>query len=458
MTNRQDFATITTCLLVALLGYTHLRVDLPKQFFRTVSHDGDNDTLALASLSSSSSFSSNHRSLTGCSPDKMVTKRIVVVGAGAAGLTASKRLHTSSLYSKSCLTTKVTILEATSRFGGRVGKDEDFTKAYPIDLGASWVYDDRRLSLIAQEPNTEQSLERNLVSLSLLDDFQGHRFDFYGNKEDFSFLSDNKLWSNFTWYDFFEQKVVSAMQSDQIVYDCPVDKIVQENERGQHVSVFCGDREYMADYVIVTASLAVLQNDFIDFRPPLPPWILGDRGPMWRGFKIFLQFSEHFYDDYYVHFSENGELELWDYSRVHVGYAGPNILAGYYMGDVHEKFEGMNETQVVEEVLYDLNGIFGAEVASNTYIRHKLVQWTDSPFVRGTYSMDYPPSERAGPQVLHGSKLLIAGEAFPLPPRHVGWVDGAALSGLHAAEIILQQSDPSVDWFSIPLSILRGDL
>lgn len=172
---------------------------------------------------------------------------------------------------------------------------------------------------------------------------------------------------------------------------------------------------------------------------------------MWRGFKIFLEFSEKIYDDYYEFTPENGELEWWDYSRVHVGTGGPNILAGYYMGDVHEKFEGMQETEVVNEVLKDLNGIVGNELATKTYVRHKLVNWTDNPFVRGTYAMstDYPPLERAGPQVAYGGRLLVAGEAFPIPPWHVGWVDGAALSGLHAAELILDQIDSSINWFSI---------
>ncbi|KAG7337949.1 hypothetical protein IV203_032082 [Nitzschia inconspicua] len=73
--------------------------------------------------------------------------------------------------------------------------------------------------------------------------------------------------------------------------------------------------------------------------------------------------------------------------------------------------------------------------------------------LRGTYSSDYPPSDRVGPQVVQDGRLLIAGEAFPVPPRHNGWVDGAAMSGLHAAEIILNKIDSSTNWFTIPQRI-----
>ena len=34
---------------------------------------------------------------------------------------------------------------------------------------------------------------------------------------------------------------------------------------------------------------------------------------------------------------------------------------------------------------------------------------------------------------------MLAGEAFPVPFHHFGWVDGASLSGLHAAELILHE-------------------
>lgn len=57
-------------------------------------------------------------------------ERVVVVGAGMAGLVAARLLHDSGF--------KVTVFEARSRRGGRVWTDS--TLGAPLDLGGSWVH------------------------------------------------------------------------------------------------------------------------------------------------------------------------------------------------------------------------------------------------------------------------------------------------------------------------------
>lgn len=455
--SKHRILVLGSLLLMCLMGVKH--GEIFKDFTRSTKfYDGDDDE-SNNKVDHVGFSSTKTKSLNGCPPEEVVTKRIVIVGAGAAGLTAAKRLQNAPNYANagSCWTTEVTVLEASNRFGGRFGKDDDFT-VYPVDLGASWVYDEKRLSLIAQEKNVEKSLKKHLVAPFLLDNFETYTMKWSGGKKeiDLSYI-EQKLWSNFTWYDFFEQKVVPALRKDQIIFNCPVDKIVHRKEQGD-LTVSCGERLFVADHVIVTASLAVLKDNLISFTPPLPSWMVERRNPMWRGFKIFFEFSEKFYDDYFVFSAEDGELDWWDYSVVHVGHGQePNILAGYYMGEVHDKFEGMTEDQIVKEVLRDLENIYGENVATNTYVGHKLINWNENPFVRGTYAGDCPPSDRAGPQVLYGGRLFIAGEAFPVPRRHVGWVDGAALSGLHAAETILHDIDASKVWSSIPKKIWKAE-
>jgi len=57
-------------------------------------------------------------------------ERVIVVGAGMAGLVAARLLHDSGF--------KVTVLEARSRLGGRTWTDSSL--GAPLDLGGSWVH------------------------------------------------------------------------------------------------------------------------------------------------------------------------------------------------------------------------------------------------------------------------------------------------------------------------------
>ncbi len=57
-------------------------------------------------------------------------ERVLVIGAGMAGLVAARLLHDSGF--------KVTVLEARERIGGRVWTDDRV--GAPVDLGGSWVH------------------------------------------------------------------------------------------------------------------------------------------------------------------------------------------------------------------------------------------------------------------------------------------------------------------------------
>ena len=57
-------------------------------------------------------------------------ERVLVIGAGMAGLVAARLLHDSGF--------KVTVLEARERIGGRVWTDDRI--GAPVDLGGSWVH------------------------------------------------------------------------------------------------------------------------------------------------------------------------------------------------------------------------------------------------------------------------------------------------------------------------------
>ncbi|KAL3924684.1 MAG: hypothetical protein SGILL_000896 [Bacillariaceae sp.] len=305
------------------------------------------------------------------------------------------------------------------------------------------------------DPKIFSKVKEHLRNIFTTEDYEGYYIDTSGAISQTEVKNPSRydlLWSNYTWFDFFEQHVASAIPSNQLVLNCPVERIRYRKQQGD-VVVSCGRQEFVADHIVLTSSLGVLQDELIQFQPQLPSWILEGRERMWRGFKFFIEFKTKFYPDYFVFEHAKGEEDWWDYSKYQDVRPKENILSGYYMGTPNRKFEGMSDSEIIHEILKDIDkfpGMHGSAHAS--YKRHKIIHYSkDFPWIRGTYSQDCPYYAEDGPQeVYEGRRLLLAGEAFPIPKCQIGWVDGAALSGLHAAELILNHIDASIDWFSIP--------
>jgi monoamine oxidase len=381
------------------------------------------------------------------------SKRIIIVGAGAAGLTAAKRLVVTGQEWGNLL---VTILEASSVFGGRVQKDTTGFIDYPLDLGASWVFDPTRLPLIAQNQKIRKEMKDKTIAPASMKDFKAYNIRDNGKKKKMEMEEDmNHLWINYTWFDFLADHVASALDRHHFIYNCTVDRIVR---RDDDILVACGERQFFADHVLVTASLAVLQDGDINFQPPLPKAILGEEARMWQGFKILFEFSVKFYHDVFEWSPDDGELDFWDYSLVQLN-TSRHLLAGYYVGQPSDRFQSLSKEDIARQVLNDLDELFGNNLASDHYLKHIIIDWgKDFPFIRGIYSSRSVSSK--GPKRLWGAKLFFAGEAFPVPPWHNGWVDGAALSGLHAAELILHKINPErlpLKDFSIPDDIWEDE-
>ena len=76
-------------------------------------------------------------------------QKVVIVGAGMAGLAAAAELHAARF-------DDVVVLEARDRIGGRVWTD-NLGGAIPVDLGASWIHGIKGnpIAAIARDSNVE---------------------------------------------------------------------------------------------------------------------------------------------------------------------------------------------------------------------------------------------------------------------------------------------------------------
>jgi len=99
--------------------------------------------------------------------------RVVVIGAGIAGLSAASELLKQGL--------DVCLVEARDRIGGRICKAEEFS--VPIDLGASWIHgvSGNPLTEIAERVNLKLDVSDNQTLTNEghfeIYDHEGNTFD-----------------------------------------------------------------------------------------------------------------------------------------------------------------------------------------------------------------------------------------------------------------------------------------
>lgn len=342
--------------------------------------------------------------------------KVLVIGAGAAGLTAARTLENQGGFD-------VLIIEASNRIGGRVRKNDDFAD-YPFDMGGTFIKDK---DLLEEIKGTSVDIETDSGGTTVFIENDGSKR-----------VGSSYGWHQFvdyTWYDFFADHIAPS-DPDNIVFRCKVDTV---DYRGSQVKVSCDDdRVYTADYAIVTVPLSILKRDDIRFRPSLPGSITNHRASMMPGLKLIMEFSETWYPDYFhweIKYDDNGfilnENYFWDYSKFQD--SDKHILAGYLCGEDYEYVRGLSESQVVLEVLDWLDDIFDGK-ASKTFKDYTLIDWTKDPLFRGVYTNRNP--RRKGPKNVD-DKVFVAGEAFPPSGTEHGWVHSAAFSGRDAAEKII---------------------
>ncbi|SLN61266.1 protoporphyrinogen oxidase [Roseovarius albus] len=342
------------------------------------------------------------------------SRRVIVIGAGAAGLTAGYCLRQRGM--------DFQILEASNTFGGRMKRNLGFAD-FPLPMGAEWLHVSPRIF--------KQIVGNRAVNVALptvgykRDDSFAHWDGNVLKRSRMGGETDRKF-VNSSWLDFFEQYIFPAI-SDRIQFQNPVTVIDTSGARA-FVQTRSGET-FTADDIIVTAPLKMLQERRISFVPPLPRSKSNaiNRAKVWDGYKAFLEFNASFYPAYTeVKVTPKSAGQLGFYDAAYGQNTQRHILGVFAVGSAAKPYLGLPEAATARKILGRLDEIF--DRAATPKFRKIVTQdWSNEPFIGGAYLQDHENWKRVrqlGNPV--GPHLHFAGEAY---------TDGEDWGSVHAAAL-----------------------
>ena len=324
---------------------------------------------------------------------------VAIIGAGAAGLTAGFLLDEAGVNFR--------IFEAAGFYGGRARKHTGLAD-FPLDMGGEWVHTSK--SILNRLSKTRHASGRTVEWRPVTSDVWDGENLYRQNRYAREWRGEQRFIST-TWFDFFDDFMARPIR-DRIMLNAQVRK-VDYSGKITRLQLRNGTT-VRARHVIVTVPLNVLKDGDIQFTPRLPASkrraLKGVVMP--DGFKLFMRFSERFYPDlvFFDHGYHSDEAEILFYNTALDKPTKQNILGLFGHGVVTKPYVKLGERALVRKALGVLDQLYDG-AASKAYQDHVLMNWSKSPFHRGTYSYFF----RARPRVLGApidGKIHFAGEAY----------------------------------------------
>lgn len=427
--------------------------------------------------------------------------KIIVVGAGMAGLSAARRMRAHGL--------DVCVVEARERVGGRTHTDDSL--GFPVDLGASWIHGVKRNPLNKLVKRLELDTVKTDYDEMALCGPDGW-LDEARNEEVLT-----RAWEIYDWVDALHQKmdseeddlsVASAMAREimrqggpefdmealdygihlmsldegielgkislrawedddpysgqdkfmvqgyapviehladglDIHLGAPVQRVTW-SEDGVRVLVKGQDEVMVADGLLVTLPLGVLKAGHVSFEPALPEWKQAAIDGLGFGSynKVILKFDEPFWSDKPYFFGHIMEPHLWGaFVLNYQSLCGQPALGGVLAGQGAAKLEDKTDEQLVAGMMRQLRRMFGEDIPEPTGF--VVTRWDKEPYSLGAYS-HCPVGQRGDAFDTLGEPvddiLFFAGEATD--EDNPATVTGALNSGLREANRIMAEFLP----------------
>jgi monoamine oxidase len=410
---------------------------------------------------------------------------VLIIGAGAAGIAAARRLHDTGR--------RVLILEARKRIGGRMWSDHAWA-GFPLELGAEFIHGERAVThdlvrtaglTTAPVPRYRQlrwseggaaqpvmdlpPALRQTIGL-LFDQYQALPSNFQGD-EDCSLAEYLRRQSHddqalaiadvllaqtccassetLSCADLAREMRVDHAGREEfylaegyaallgwlsrglaIRLNTPVNAI---RWSGDGVIVQSGDACFFARHCLVTIPVSLLQRGAIRFEPPLSQ----EKEVAIHAFrtepatKLIFRFRQPLWDDDLVYMAHTGVMARW-WTPAY-GCNQP-VLTAFVTAGRARQVDAMPEAEALALGLQELGQMIGVADLASACIAARRVAWAHEPYTRGGYA-HLPPAASAARIKLaqpEADVLFFAGEATAWE-SNPQTVHGAIESGWRAA-------------------------
>lgn len=419
-----------------------------------------------------------------------MSKKIIVVGAGMAGLAACTQLIKDGF--------EAIILEARNHSGGRAYSEKTF--GFSFGYGASWIHgnENNPIALLANQSHTDMvvvdpkkfmtfgqygpippepiekfnkkfdlyltkakkfaynnnldiSLEEALSNFVKLENFSSTELALFKSKLHFfeSYIGDSYEFLSARHWDEEESWpgdncfLTSSYQSiiNELSKNCEIklNNIVKKiNINKNNVEIITENNMYSADAAIVTLPLGVLKKNVVTFNPSLPA--NKQKAIENLGMGLFnitaIKFPFSFWPDeaHALFYTELDDLSISTFFNLH-HFINVPILVGYTGGKRAKQLETFSDESVISKTINNFKKIFGGKIPEpEAYIN---TRWSLDPFAYGSYSYFKIGASSTDCDVLAQSvsnRLFFAGEASS--SKYLATTHGAYLSGIREAKKI----------------------